>query len=438
MPHDRGAMAHLSLPPTLSIGFCHATQPYGFTAHAMRILHVVPTYAPAWRYGGPIRSVHALCRALVQRGHEVHVCTTNVDGPGDLDVPVATPVDRDGVTVWYFPAVFRPLNMSPSMGNHFRHTIGTFDIVHLHSIFLWPTLAAARECFRQGVPYVVAPRGMLVRSLFARKRTLLKWLWFYMSERRTLQRAAAIHATSDLEAEEARRFPVRFPRFAVIPNGLDSPIESNPAAVTVYSHDTLQDRYILFIGRINWKKGLDRLIRSIAMVSDDVQLVIAGNDEEGYRSHLERLAAGLGIAQRVLFIGEVKGADKTRLLRSATALALPSYSENFGNVILEAMASMCPVVVTPEVGLASMVKETDVGIVADGDPTCLARALQRLLANPDLASDMGRRGYAVVRDRFSWPVIAGQMEHLYLELQARRVPLDRAQPRRSPADPTAP
>lgn len=400
----------------------------------MKILHVVPTYAPAWRYGGPIRSVHALCRALVQRGHEVHVYTTNMDGPDDLDVPVATPVTRDGVTVWYFPALFRPLNMSPSMGIHFRETIHTFDIVHLHSIFLWPTLAAARECFRQGVPYVVAPRGMLVRSLFARKSTLLKWLWFHLYERRTLARAAAIHATSDLEEQEARKFPVRFPRFAVIPNGVDAPTEGEAELAAASSDETAKQPYLLFIGRISWKKGLDRLVRSLAMVSADVQLVIAGNDEHGCRADLERLAATLGIAQRVRFVGEVHGAEKARLLCNATALTLPSYSENFGNVILEAMAARRPVVVTPEVGLASVVKETEAGMVVGGEPACLAQAFQHLLANPALSAAMGRRGHDVVRSRFSWPVIAAQMDQLYQDLQARPDPHRQASAHRSSTD----
>jgi glycosyltransferase involved in cell wall biosynthesis len=308
------------------------------------------------------------------------------------------------------------------MRTHFRETIRTFDIVHLHSIFLWPTLAAARECFRQGVPYVVAPRGMLVRSLFARKSTLLKWLWFYLYERRTLARAAAVHATSDLEEEEARKFPVRFPRFAVIPNGIDVSAESEAELAAASSDATAKQRYVLFIGRINWKKGLDRLVRSLAMVPADVQLVIAGNDDHGCRADLERLAAALGITHRVRFVGEVHGVEKARLLRDATALALPSYSENFGNVILEAMASMCPVVVTPEVGLASAVKDTDSGIVANGEPACLAQAFQFLLANPDLAAAMGRRGHTVVRDKFSWPVIAAQMDQLYHDLQARPDP----------------
>src|SRR5271163_3211119 len=111
----------------------------------LRILQVVPTYLPAVRYGGPIRSVHALATSLVERGHEVHVFTTSVDGPNDLDVPTTKPVNLDGVQVRYFPVRFmRRLYWCPSLARALREEIHSFDVVHLHSVFLWPTAAAAR------------------------------------------------------------------------------------------------------------------------------------------------------------------------------------------------------------------------------------------------------------------------------------------------------
>src|SRR5689334_8622158 len=132
----------------------------------MKILHVVPSYFPAVRYGGPIHSVHGLCKALAARGHEVEVFTTNVDGPVDTDVPLAAPVAMDGVKVWYFPApALRRLYWSPAMAKALRERISSFDVAHLHSVFLWPTWAAARIARRGNVPYVLAPRGMLVREL---------------------------------------------------------------------------------------------------------------------------------------------------------------------------------------------------------------------------------------------------------------------------------
>ena len=99
----------------------------------MKVLHVVPTYLPALRYGGPIHSVHGLCKALAARGHEVEVFTTNVDGPVDTDVPLGVPVDLDGVKVWYFPVpALRRLYWSPAMGEALQRRVKEFDVVHTH------------------------------------------------------------------------------------------------------------------------------------------------------------------------------------------------------------------------------------------------------------------------------------------------------------------
>ena len=130
--------------------------------------------------------------------------------------------------------------------------------------------------------------------------------------------------------------------------------------------------YVLFLGRLNWKKGLDRLIPAMQQVTN-VDLLIAGNDEENYRPELEALARRCGVIDRVRFLGPSPWRKEMGLAFSAQILALPSYSENFGNVVLEAMAAGCPVFVTPEVGMASRVQEAGCGVVASGDPANLGQ-----------------------------------------------------------------
>ena len=411
----------------------------------MRLLHVVPTYVPAWRHGGPVAAVHGLCKALAARGHEVTVFTTDVHGAGTLDVPRAAPVVVDGVTVWYFPvAVPRRLYRSPAMAAALsgtapsattgpatspglrapveRNGVAGFALVHLHSVFLWPTTAAARAAERAGVPYLVAPRGMLVGDLLRRRGRLRKRLWIELVERRTLVRAAAIHATSELEAEELARLGLPLPPAHVVPNGVDAEpwepareCELAPAVRAALARRPL----LLFLGRISWKKGLDRLIAALAKVPG-ATLAIAGNDEEGYRAQLEQQASAAGVAARVVHLGPVRGADKAALLHGADVLALTSYSENFGNVVLEAMAAGLPVAVTPEVGLASRVREHGAGVVTAGDPQSLAQALRQLLADPEARLVMGLRGTEAAARHFSWPAIAGRMEQVYEEVLAGR------------------
>jgi glycosyltransferase involved in cell wall biosynthesis len=359
----------------------------------VRLLHVVPTYLPATRYGGPIFAVHGLCRALARRGHEVHVFTTNVDGGGVSNVPLNCPVELDGVRVHYFASQLRRLYYAAAMRQQLLTFVPLCDFVHVHSVFLWPTTAAARVAARAGVPYAVSPRGMLVPELIRRKSRFAKSMWLQMVERETLRDAAFIHFTARRELDDAERLALPLPSPAIVPNGIDLP----PLA------DAPRDeKLIVFLGRVNWKKGLDRLIA--AMRGVDARLVIAGNDEENYAASLPR-------AENVELVGPISGDAKNALLRSAAVLVLPSLSENFGNVVLEAMAQETPVVVTPEVGLAADVEAAGAGVVTTAD--ALAPALNALLADRARRDEMGRRGRALVEARFTWDRVAAEMEEHY-------------------------
>jgi len=382
----------------------------------MRILHVVPTYLPATRYGGPIYSVHGLCRALTGRGHEVHVFTTNVDGAGNTDVPLHRPVLLDGVNVWYFPSRrLRRLYWSPSMCQALKNRIGEFDVVHLHSVFLWPTWAAARAARRAGVPYVLSPRGMLVGDLIRRKSRWLKTSWIHLIERRNLRGSAAIHLTSGLERKDLEELGLVLSRIEVIPNGVDvdgmnadreldidleGPLTSGPCA--------------LYLGRLSWKKGIDRLIRAWGRVSLG-HLIIAGNDDEELAPRLRRLIEDLGLQDRVsLVVRRIGEGEKRTLFSRVSVTVLPSYSENFGNVVLEAMAAGCPVIVTPEVGAAEVVQTAQGGMVVDGDR--LSEPLQRLLEDPERAARLGRHGREHVNTHYSWSAVAEKMIGLYRDI----------------------
>jgi glycosyltransferase involved in cell wall biosynthesis len=382
----------------------------------LRILHVVPTYYPAIRYGGPIRSVHGLAAALAGRGHDVHVYTTSVDGPDDLDVPADRPVLLDGVAVHYFrvPAL-RRLYWAPGLAKRLRLDIDGFDVVHLHSVFLWPTWAAARIAAAAGVPYIMTPRGMLIRSLILRKSRWVKTAWITLIERRSLARAAAVHVTAELEADELRCFGFHMPQVACIPNGVEWP--SAPAAIAASPFSGLPSRFGLFLSRITWKKGLDRLITAWQWVPD-LPLVIAGNDEEDYLPKLRALAQELGIAHRIHFVGPASDTHKWALYAAADVFVLPSYSENFGNVVAEAMAMGCPVIVTPEVGIAAMVAQAGAGIVSSGEPAQLAAAITALLGDAAMRAEYGRRGRELARGSLSWSGVAERTEKLYAQVRS--------------------
>lgn len=384
----------------------------------MKILHVAASYLPAVRYGGTIASVHGVCKALARRGHDVHVFTTSVNGDNDSPVPHNTPVDIDGVKVWYFHSPrFRRVYWAPSLRQHLRAHIAEFDLLHTHAMYLWPLWAAARCAHAAHVPYVVSPRGMLEKGLIEQKSALLKAGLIAFVERQTFERAAAIHVTSAREAEQAAMFGFQLRGVREIPNGVDLDPETGPVPDAI-GQIVNGPPYVLFLGRINWKKGLDRLLAAFARL-DDGRLVIAGNDDDHYRPALEARAQRLGLADRVTFTGPVHGAGKAALLSGAQLLVLPSYSENFGNVVLEAMAAGRPVVVTPEVGLAAVVASIGAGLVAEGGPESLSRAIATLLGDPAQRLEMGKRGQRAVTERMSWPAVAAQMESLYQSVLTR-------------------
>lgn len=377
----------------------------------MKVLHVAASYLPATRYGGTIASVHGLCKALVARGHDVHVFTTSVDGPDDSPVEHGAPTNVDGVMVHYFQSpALRRLFYAPDLGKALRSGIASFDVVHTHAIYLWPLWSAARSARAIGIPHVVSPRGMLEKGLIERKSAMWKALLIGFIEKRNLESAAAVHVTSRRERDEAEAFGFSFPQFFEVPNGVDDAAATGDASPSVTQLGA--EPFALFLGRINWKKGLDRAVAALALVPD-LKLVVAGPDENGYRRIVEQMAAAQGVASRVVFTGPASAADKAALFRAARVLLLPSYSENFGNVVLEAWAEGCPVIVTPEVGLADVVSGSGGGWVVNGTAKELAAAIEQVSSDAPLRHDAGERGRAAVRRRFTWPAVAEQMERVY-------------------------
>ena len=335
--------------------------------------------------------------------------TTNVDGPDDSPVPLAEPVEMDGVSVWYFPSQYlRRLYWSPSMGQCLRERIEDFDIVHLHSVFLWPTWAAARAARKVGVPYVISPRGMLVKDLIKRKNRLFKTSWVKLIEQRNISEAAFVHLTSEAERKDLVALGLSLTETVVIPNGVEEPIDWNKDKLSADILGVIKNQpLVLFLGRINWKKGLDRLINSMSSILD-AHLVIAGNDEENYLPKLQNLVSDNKLNSRVTFIPRnIAGYDKEALFAAAKVFVLPSYSENFGNTVPEAMLRGCPVVVTEEVGAADLVLRAQAGRVVSADH--LSDAIEAVLNDPLSASRMGEQGQIWASENLQWKHIAAEM-----------------------------
>jgi len=212
-------------------------------------------------------------------------------------------------------------------------------------------------------------------------------------------------------------FGWELPRIETIPNGI-SPLptlDASPISDLVRSATTNRP-YALYLGRLCWKKGLDRLLRAFACTETGA-LVIAGTDDEMLSRHLKGLVDALGMKDRVTIIAETMGGtDKDHLFRNARLFVLPSYSENFGNTVVEALSYGVPVIVTPEVGAAEIVERSGGGIVVSAEPDTLGRAMATLLQDPVSAQALGVRGRTYVEANLGWPVIAARMEEFYLSV----------------------
>jgi glycosyltransferase involved in cell wall biosynthesis len=172
---------------------------------------------------------------------------------------------------------------------------------------------------------------------------------------------------------------------------------------------------VLFLGRISWKKGLERLLDAFAL-TDLQRLAIVGPDDERLVPSLALRARELQIINRVRFLPRtVIGPDKEYLYRAASVFVLPSHSENFGNSVLEAMQRGVPVVITPEVGVIDIVRNSGGGLVTEGSPQALSAAICRLTADRSFGKAMGRAGQKYSAN-YTWNDIAARMENLYEEL----------------------
>jgi glycosyltransferase involved in cell wall biosynthesis len=229
-----------------------------------------------------------------------------------------------------------------------------------------------------------------------------------------------IHATSAIEAEEIRKFRWRLSRVAVVPNGVDAIEQAARPDAPSADIAALAGRQplVLFFGRLAQVKGLDRLLRAFARTQRGT-LAIVGNDYEGLATDLSEMARQLQIDDRVRIVPRtITDAEKECMFAAARVFVLPSYSESFGNVVLEAMLRGLPVVVTPEVGAAEVVKESGGGLVAGGDAQSLGAAIDRLTEDAAKSLAMGEAGRRHVSERYGWSTVAARMEALYGELKA--------------------
>ena len=322
----------------------------------MKILQIVPSYKPAYIYGGPIESVSKLCEGLVKAGHKVDVLTTTANGKEELSIQEGVSIDVDGVNVRYFRRITKdPTHVSPALWKYLWLNVKSYDIVNIQSWWSILVIIAACICNIRGVKVIVSPRGMLSPYIFSSGYVKMKKVIHSAMGKRALSKSW-FHATAEAEVKECKNVIKDWKGF-MLPN-----IISLPEVPVIQSKN--ETFTLIFMSRIHPKKGIDILLEAISKVSFDVILKIAGSGEDEYVDQLKKLSIDLGIEDKVIWLGWLDREKKFQELLSSDLFVLTSLNENFANVVIESLHMGTPVLLSEEVALSSFVNEKDMGWVS--------------------------------------------------------------------------
>ncbi|MCP9451546.1 MAG: glycosyltransferase [Nitrospira sp.] len=363
----------------------------------MRAIHTVASIT--YEAGGLSYSVVRLCESLIKQGHDITLSVLN--DPPRLSYPHFVRAFPMGIGP-------RKLGRSPAMARWLARegSSRTVDILHSHSMWMMPNVYPGIVARRYRIPLIVSPRGTLSSWAMASGSFVKRFFW-PLVQRPAISAAACFHATAESEYEDIRRLGFRQP-VAIIPNGIDIP-EPIPKREQPL-------RTLLFLSRIHPKKGLDLLLPAWQAVQDHFpawRLVIAGpRDSDGYLEKMQALAAQLEL-KRLEFIGEVKGAQKWETYSQADLFVLPTYSENFGNVVAEALASGIPAIVSKGAPWAGLVEKRAGWWIDIGVAPLVSCLMQALALSSDQLSEMGQRGRRWMQEEFSWDCLGHRMTRTY-------------------------
>ena len=395
----------------------------------MRVLHVIPSLST--KLGGPTHVVLNLVKALLEKGINTEVVTTNDDGSNLLDVPLQQKTVYKNIPVWFLPRFSPPLKefiFSPAITTWMWKNLRHYDVLDNHYLFSYAPTCAGFIARRQNIPYTVRTMGQLTPWALAQSRTK-KQIYSALVEKKTLAQSAAIHCTTKDEAADVRQFGIKTPT-ATIPLGVDqSPMLPNVNHQLREKYEISQERFvILFLSRLHYKKRPDLLLKSIHQLvanGKDIHLLLAGAGDEQYICELKTLVNDLQLGDRVTFTGFVQGQDKDCLLQGTDIFVLPSFSENFGVAVAEALAAGLPVITTPGVQISPEIAAAKAGLIVEGEQEALTQAIETLMDNPTLQLELSENGKRLAQERYSWGAIAQQLIEVYSSvIEHGRLPHD--------------
>ena len=387
----------------------------------MRILQIIPSISLV--YGGPSQMVLGLSAALAAKNIDVTIITT--DSNGDigqlpLDVPLNQPIQQNGYQIIYFRCYpWRRYKFSFSLLQWLNENARQFDLAHLHALFSPVTTLAATIARYHHLPYIIRPCGMLDPADLQKKKRL-KQIYATLLERPNLAGAAAIHFTSKEEAKISERFglgstgQMPVPRDLVIPLGVTAglfPKRLRESQVPI----------ILFMSRIEPKKGLDLLIPALESILGsgiEFHFILAGSNPQDadYETQIKVQIHNSSLAKYTTITGFVSGDLKVEVLTKADLFVLPSYYENFGIAVAEAMAAGVPVVISDRIHIAEDIQQAEAGWVGPLEVGAIANSIKSALLNPEERQRRGLNGKEYAKKHYNWEAIAQQTIDAYQQI----------------------
>ena len=360
----------------------------------MKILQINASYKPAYIYGGPTMSVSKLSEQMVKAGCIAAVFTTTANGAVELPVLPNQQTMIDGVAVTYFKRITKDhSHFSPALLARLWKQVKDFDLVHIHA---WWNLVSVLSCWialMRGVPVLVSPRGTLSSYSFTNKNNLPKKIIHNLLGKYLLKRSH-IHVTSHREKTgiEAIIHPkqiINIPNFILLPDIASDNVPKSDGCLK-----------LLFFSRIEGKKGLDILLNALASVTVPYHLTIAGDGDPAYMEKLKVVAATNGISGQISWIG-FQGDNKFKLLGQHDLMILPSYDENFGNVVIECLSTGTAVLVSKYVGLADYVAENNLGWVCELEERDISNHINNIWQESDKLSAIREHAPLIIRNDFN-------------------------------------
>jgi glycosyltransferase involved in cell wall biosynthesis len=381
----------------------------------LNILHTIQGIT--FQSGGTANAVTNLCERLGSEENRTKLLVVgDIRDSGKWVLPNPQVVKLKCATERKIP--FVNVGYSPEYGNSIKyiHLSERLDIIHDNGLWLPSNKASAETAKFLKIPLVISPHGMLEPWAIKYKGCKKKIAWWIWQER-AVKNAAMLHATAKEEADNLRALGLENP-IAIIPNGVDVPDR-------YAMHEEKKERNVLFLSRVHPIKGILNLVSAWAKIKPKGwKLLIAGPDEGGHQVEVQRMVDAYSLADQVIFAGPVAAAAKWDLFAQSSLFVLPSFSENFGIVVAEALATGVPVITTKGTPWSELVKH-ECGWWVDADEGGVESALRIGMALSDTERlEMGQRGRKLVQNNYAWPQVADKMKSAYRWVLERGTPPD--------------